>query len=441
MLKRKAYQRLEDWKRYKTKQALLVKGARQVGKTTLVRQFAADNYGILAEVNFFDNKTAKETVMRAIDADDLLLRLSVLSGKELEAGKTLVFLDEIQECGADLLTWIKMLLERTDYDYILSGSLLGLEVSNISSLPVGFLQEVTLYPLDFEEFCWASGIGKTALEAVSACMESLTPVPDYLHDKLTDTFYRYLLVGGMPDVVQAFVDNNDLLRARNLQRGIVNMYKMDMAKYVSDTLEARQVQMVYESIPSQLNSENKRFKYARLGKSLRFANLEFAFDWLEHVGVALTAFRVNEPTFPLAAHEDRNMLKLYANDVGLLTAQMMGDVDIDILNRRSSINFGSIFENVAAQEFKACGRELRYYNSSKIGEVDFVLQGQQGGIDLCEIKSGKNYRRHSALDNLLTTKNYNFEHVYVFHDGNVDTPEAFEGVTYLPIYMMGMALG
>lgn len=441
MLKRKAYQRLEDWKRYKTKQALLVKGARQVGKTTLVRQFAADNYGILAEVNFFDNKTAKETVMRAIDADDLLLRLSVLSGKELEAGKTLVFLDEIQECGADLLTWIKMLLERTDYDYILSGSLLGLEVSNISSLPVGFLQEVTLYPLDFEEFCWASGIGKTALEAVSACMESLTPVPDYLHDKLTDTFYRYLLVGGMPDVVQAFVDNNDLLRARNLQRGIVNMYKMDMAKYVSDTLESRQVQMVYESIPSQLNSENKRFKYARLGKSLRFANLEFAFDWLEHVGVALPVFRVNEPTFPLAAHEDRNMLKLYANDVGLLTAQMMGDVDIDILNRRSSINFGSIFENVAAQEFKACGRELRYYNSSKIGEVDFVLQGQQGGIDLCEIKSGKNYRRHSALDNLLTTKNYSFEHVYVFHDGNVDTPEAFEGVTYLPIYMMGMALG
>ena len=424
MLKRKAYQRLEDWKRYKTKQALLVKGARQVGKTTLVRQFAADNYGILAEVNFFDNKTAKETVMRAIDADDLLLRLSVLSGKELEAGKTLVFLDEIQECGADLLTWIKMLLERTDYDYILSGSLLGLEVSNISSLPVGFLQEVTLYPLDFEEFCWASGIGKTALEAVSACMESLTPVPDYLHDKLTDTFYRYLLVGGMPDVVQAFVDNNDLLRARNLQRGIVNMYEMDMAKYVSDTLEARQ-----------------RFKYARLGKSLRFANLEFAFDWLEHVGVALPAFRVNEPTFPLAAHEDRNMLKLYANDVGLLTAQMMGDVDIDILNRRSSINFGSIFENVAAQEFKACGRELRYYNSSKIGEVDFVLQGQQGGIDLCEIKSGKNYRRHSALDNLLTTKNYSFEHVYVFHDGNVDTPGAFEGVTYLPIYMMGMALG
>lgn len=312
MLKRKAYQRLEDWKRYKTKQALLVKGARQVGKTTLVRQFAADNYGILAEVNFFDNKTAKETVMRAIDADDLLLRLSVLSGKELEAGKTLVFLDEIQECGADLLTWIKMLLERTDYDYILSGSLLGLEVSNISSLPVGFLQEVTLYPLDFEEFCWASGIGKTALEAVSACMESLIPVPDYLHDKLTDTFYRYLLVGGMPDVVQAFVDNNDLLRARNLQRGIVNMYEMDMAKYVSDTLEARQVQMVYESIPSQLNSENKRFKYARLGKSLRFANLEFAFDWLEHVGVALPAFRVNEPTFPLAAHEDRNMLKLYA---------------------------------------------------------------------------------------------------------------------------------
>ena len=441
MLKRKAYQRLEDWKRYKTKQALLVKGARQVGKTTLVRQFAADNYEILAEVNFFDNKTAKETVMRAIDADDLLLRLSVLSGKELEAGKTLVFLDEIQECGADLLTWIKMLLERTDYDYILSGSLLGLEVSNISSLPVGFLQEVTLYPLDFEEFCWASGIGKTALEAVSACMESLTPVPDYLHDKLTDTFYRYLLVGGMPDVVQAFVDNNDLLRARNLQRGIVNMYKMDMAKYVSDTLEARQVQMVYESIPSQLNSENKRFKYARLGKSLRFANLEFAFDWLEHGGVALPAFRVNEPTFPLAAHEDRNMLKLYANDVGLLTAQMMGDVDIDILNRRSSINFGSIFENVAAQEFRACGRELRYYNSSKIGEVDFVLQGQQGGIDLCEIKSGKNYRRHSALDNLLTTKNYSFEHVYVFHDGNVDTPEAFEGVTYLPIYMMGMALG
>ncbi len=432
MLKRKAYGHLEDWKKSRTVQGLLIGGARQVGKTTLVREFAREHYENVAEVNFHENKSAVETIGKAADSRDLFLRISALSRTEIVPGKTLVFLDEIQECS-DVLTWVKFLGDRR-CDFILSGSMLGLDSFPARSLPVGFLNSFTMYPLDFEEFCWASGIGEALCREVRDLVAARKEVPDYLDEIMLDAFYKYLLVGGFPDAVQSYVSTDNLASVRNVHEGIFDLYSSDISKYVRDRTEARQIRMVYESIPGQLNSRNKRFKYTRLGKNLRFANLETAFDWLEHAGVALSASRVGEPVFPLGLSADENMIKLYMNDTGLLTSRLMGDVDIEILNRRSAVNFGSIFENVAAQEFFKQGYNLHYYDAKGTGEIDFVLQTRQGRIVLCEIKSGKDYRRHSALNNLLETKNYDLHDAFVFCEGDV---KVSGNISYLPVYAMG----
>lgn len=433
MLRRKAYDAISEWKVNKTSQALLVMGARQVGKTTTIREFGRENYQQVAEVNFFQNKTAIETVEAAVDARDLLLRISALSRVDLSAAHTLVFLDEVQELN-DALTAVKFLIEQTDCDVILSGSLLGLDSFPARSLPVGYLQTIEMFPLDFEEFCWARSVPAPIVAQAREAFARLATIPDYVHDLLMDEFYKYLLVGGMPDAVQAFIESDSLVRPRNAQKAIVDLYEYDIVKYVKDKTESRQIEMVYEAIPGQLNAGNKRFKYTRLGKNLRFANLETAFDWLGSAGIALPVSRVTEPSFPLGLSAEASSFKLYLNDVGLLTSRLMGSVDLDILNRRSSINFGSIFENVAAQELRAHGFELFYYNTRSVGEVDFVLQDSRGKVMLCEIKSGKDYRRHSALNNLLKTKNYQFEKVIVFYDGNLQRQEA---VLYAPIYALG----
>lgn len=272
-------------------------------------------------------------------------------------------------------------------------------------------------------------------DAARECFERVRPVPDYLHELLTDLFYKYLLVGGMPDAVQAFVDRNDLAATRQVQRDIHRLYLYDISKYVENPVESRQIRMVYEAIPSQLDSPTKRFKYARLGKNLRFASLESAFDWLAQSGVAIPVSRVSDPEFPLQLHEDRNMFKLFMGDVGILTSQVMGLVDIDVLDRRSSMNYGSVFENVAAQEFLAHGFVPHYYASKGVGEVDYVLEDARGRIGVYEIKSGKDYARHSALGGLLKVPNYAFDRVAVFCDDNVSMRN---GITYYPIYLLSM---
>ena len=433
MLERDIYQQLVNWKQLKTRQGLLVTGARQVGKTTIIKQFGADHYRHVAEVNFIESPDAVATVSGATNTDDLVFRLSVLAGTEITPGETLLFLDEIQAC-ADLLTWLKFLAGARGLDVIVSGSLLGIDAYNVRSIPVGFLQTVRMYPMTFSEFVTACGIPQATWDVLDNCMEQHTSVPDFLHTRLTDLWYRYLLIGGMPDAVQSFIDSSDINKVRNVQQTIYEAYEYDITKYVTDLVERRHIKTIYESIPLQLNAENKRFKFTKLGPNVRFGHMRTAFDWLANAGIALPTLRVQDPQYPLAEWADTNTFKLYMNDVGLLTSQLMRDVDLQILNHRSSMNYGSIFENAVAQELAAHGFDLYYYNRSKIGEVDFVLQNRAGDVSLCEIKSGKDYTRHRAMNNLLRTGNYRFAHAYVFHDGNVQTAGE---VTYLPIYTIG----
>ena len=252
MLKRKAAERLRAWKESRARRGLMVMGARQVGKTTTIREFARAHYDVVAEVNFFEDERAVETISGATSAKDLFLRITALSGKEVVAGRTLVFLDEIQECG-DVLTWLKFLEESTDCDYVLSGSRLGLDAFDVRSLPVGSLETMEMFPLDFEEFCWADGIAEPVIDEARECFLGRRPIPAFIHDKLMDAFYRYVLVGGMPAATWAYAETNALPETRAAQEAIVDLYEYDISKYVIDKTESRQIRMVYESIPGQLN--------------------------------------------------------------------------------------------------------------------------------------------------------------------------------------------
>lgn len=430
MLERLAMSTLLEWKHRKTKQALLLTGARQVGKTTLVRAFADRAYKELVEVNFYENPRAKETLSQAADAQDFIFRLSVLSGKEITPGKTLLFLDEVQECG-DMLTWVKFLSERHGVDVVLSGSLLGVdEYVSVRSLPVGFLQKLVMHPLRFEEFCMATGVVREAWQTAAEAIESFEPVPDFIHEQLMDRLRKYLLVGGMPDAVQAYVDSGQIAPVRNVQRAIFDLYEDDMAKYIGSPLESRQVKMVYEAIPGQLNAPTKRFKYARLGKNLRFANMETAFDWLEGAGVAIASTRVAQTSFPLGLSEDRSSIKLFMNDVGMLTSRLMGEVDIEVIEGKTDINYGSIFENIVAQELVAAGFSPHHYSTKARGEVDFIIEDLSSGkTRLIEVKSGKDYKRHSALSKIL--EHGEAESALVLCNGNV---ELGRSRCYLPAY-------
>ncbi len=435
MLERLATQKLIEWKQTKTKQALMVMGARQVGKTTLIRDFAEREYDSVAEINFFGNALAVETLASATDVDDLLLRISALTGQTVVPGKTLLFLDEIQECK-DLLTWTKFLAERMDIDIILSGSLLGLDAYvQARSLPVGFLRKMTLYPLTFREFCLARGVTTDVWNAMEVAVLSKSEVPDFIHNKLSRLFREYLLVGGMPDAVQAYVDSSQIAPVRGVQEGIADLYESDIVKYVSNALEARQIKMVYESIPAQLNAPTKRFKYARLDRNLRFANLETAFDWLTSAGIAIEATKVGQVTYPLGLAEDRTQFKFFFNDIGLLTSRLMGTVDLDIINGKTDINYGSLYETVVAQELVAHGFAPHFYSSKKRGEVDFVIENSNGRTRVIEVKSGKDYRRHSALTAPLDAGET--ENAVVLHNGNV---EIADRRIYLPVYAAHLAI-
>lgn len=441
MLQRQAIGQIEAWAREKTHQGLLITGARQVGKTTAVREFARGRYATFVEINFLENPSAIDIVSAARNADDLLLRISALSDKELVPASTLVFFDEVQEFE-DILTWAKFLLEKTEYDYIFSGSLLGVDLFGIRSWPVGFLDELTMFPLTFEEFCLATGMQSQLIDIARDSVAARMPVPDFVHDKLMDLHARYLLVGGLPEPLQRYLDTNDMVALRRAHKGVFDLYEYDIARHMRENEGIRFTQAVYEAIPGQLNKENKRFKYANLGRQgavhkgdLRFSRLESSFDWLGAAGVALPTLRLDEPRFPLAFYENRASFKLYMNDVGLLMSRLAGSATKEMLAGRNDVNYGSPYENYVAQELLARGFDLFYYSNSKRGEVDFVIEDQAvGTVSLVEVKSGKSFKRHVALDNLMSAGDYELAEAIVLCNNNV---ELVNGRSYLPIYAAG----
>lgn len=430
MLKRKAWDKMLSWKQNHTAQALLVAGARQVGKTYLIRQFAEQNYRHVVHFDLIDQSDLRDALNLARSSRELFLTLSAYAGEQMVPGETVIFIDEVQECS-EALTLVKYLVQREGFDYILSGSLLGVELRDVRSLPVGYLQIVDMYPLDFEEFCWANGLGKEAWEEARAAFLEARPVFNAVHERLVSLFHWYLLVGGMPQAVSAFVEDENIAQVRELQNSVLRLYRYDISKHAPDSRRLA-IKEIYDQVPAQLNSQSKRFNFSALAPRGTYERYSEGFLWLVDAGVTIPVRNVSEPKPPLRLSEDRSFFKLFMNDVGLLSAACGMEAARSILADDVNINYGSIYENAVAQELMAHGRGARFFRNRKQGELDFVTE-VSGKVVPVEVKSGKSYKRHSALTNVLATENYGIERAIVLCEDNVSS----EGrITYYPIYMV-----
>ena len=427
MIERKVEQRLERFRQ--EDKALLITGARQVGKTFIIREFGKQAYQSFIEINFLEDKTAASLFENARDSRDLLLRLSAIADKPLIPGQTLIFFDEVQECP-EIVTAIKFLVEEGSYRYILSGSLLGVDLKDIRSVPVGYMDIVQMYPLDFEEFALANRVSPNVIDALREAFEEKRPVDAVVHERMMALFRLYLVVGGMPAAVMKYLETNNLRDVIGEQQAIIALYKKDIARY--DPEEKLYLEDIFDLIPSELNCKNKRFILKNLNENFKFSRYSNSFLWLKDAGVALPTFCVAEPTVPLRLSKSSNLFKLFLSDVGLLASMYMDHIQVRILNGEKSINFGAVYENAAAQELKAHGFDLYYFNSKKQGELDFLIE-RNGHVLPIEIKSGKDYTKHAALSNVLANEDYDIPEAYVFQNDNVSQTGK---ITYYPIYML-----
>lgn len=413
------------------RRALMITGARQVGKTYIIREYAKKSFEHVIELNFLENLDAKAILQQAKSSDDILLRISGLTDVPMVPGKTLIFFDEVQECK-ELVTAIKFLVEEGSYQYILSGSFLGVELKDIRSVPVGYMQIMEMYPLNFFEFCKANKVSDRIFQHLSACFEKREAVDAVIHEKMLDLFHLYLMTGGMPAVVDAYLKTNNLSTVSEIQKGIVKLYVKEIAKY--DPGDKLYLKEIFELIPSELNSKNKRFILKNLNENFKFSRYENSFIWLKEAGVALPVYCVQEPTIPLLLSRSTNLFKLFASDVGLLASMYSDGLQLKILNKQKDINFGAVYENAIAQELKAQGFELYYFQSKKQGELDFIVE-YHGNVLPIEVKSGKSYARHRALDNVLSNEQYDIDEAIVFSNENIRKEK---GVFYCPVYLVGM---
>lgn len=427
MIKRKIDPQIEHF--FATdKKALLIDGARQVGKTFSIRRFGNTHFDNFIEINFIKTPEAVGIFKNAASSDSILLRLSAFTEKPLVKGKTLIFFDEVQKCP-DIVTAIKFLVDEGSYRYILSGSLLGVELKGLSSAPVGYMDIRTMFPLDFEEFIDALGVAPRIVETLRQSFARRGKVDDVIHNRLMQLFRLYLVVGGMPAAVQKYIDTHNLRDVMEEQQAIIRLYKLDISQYDPD--EKLYLDDIFDLIPSELNAKNKRFILKNLNENLKFSRYENSFLWMSHAGVALPTYNVEEPVPPLKLSKQRNLFKLFQNDVGLLAAQYADGLQLRILNGDKNVNFGAIFENFVAEELYAHGFDLYYFNSKKQGELDFVIEKDGNAVPI-EVKSGKDYERHNALSNVMANTNYNIPLAYVLCNDNVRTDGK---VVYLPIYM------
>ena len=430
MLKRTVYDKLIRWKESQNRRALCIIGARQTGKTTIIREFGKKNYKYFVEINFVTDKDAEKIFDDSLDADTIIENLTAFKMQKMEPGETLVFLDEIQECP-NARSAIKFLVEDGRFDYIESGSLLGVRHREVRSYPVGFEEICYMYPMSFEEFIIANGVQESTLEMLDSCCRTESEVSQSVHDTMLKLFYTYIVVGGMPAAVQTYITTHDIGKVVNIQREILELYRLDISKYAEGNDKIK-IRAIFDSIPPQLDDKNRRFFLSKVDKNGRQNRYENSFLWLSDAGVALPSYNVTEPQPPLQLNEKRNIFKLFMNDTGLLCAACMKNIQFDILQGNVAVNMGSILENLFAQAIKCNGFSLNYYESKKYGEIDFVVQNGMM-IDLIEIKSGNDYTKHPALDNMIKTDNWSFGEKIVFCKGNIRKQGE---ILYLPWYMI-----
>lgn len=435
MLYRKISKQIEEHLSSSSNRMLLIDGARQIGKSYIIRHVGQRMFPNYIEVNMEEDKLGDRIFADARTTKDFYMALSVVAGDKMkDKENTLVFIDEIQ-AYSHLLTLVKFLMQENRFTYVASGSLLGVTLKNTQSVPIGSLHIQHMYPMDFEEFLYANGVGEVAIEAMRESFNSNQALSDVMHNKMLDLFKKYLLVGGLPKAVEVFVDNRNVIEFRSVQQEAHSLYGIDASKYEELHDRKLKIRRIYDMIPSNLENKKKRIVINKIeDKSWKRADDYLnEFDYLISAGIALEVKAISKPSYPLVENSGKNLLKLYLNDVGILSGIFYRNNIRAVMSDIRSINLGSVYETVVAQELKAHGYNLYYYDNKKNGEVDYLIDDADNLSNIpIEVKSGKDYTVHSALDKFLANDEYNIKKAYVL--SNEQKVYTENGITYIPIY-------
>lgn len=412
---------------------LMLTGARQTGKSFIINHVASKIFKNVVEINLIEDYDTDRLFESVSSVEEFHLRLSSVAGERLGSKEdTLVFLDEIQQYPR-LLTLLKFLRQEGRYTYAVSGSLLGLTLKNTTSIPVGSLALMHMYPLDFEEFLIANNVGREAIDAMRKLFDSRESLDEAMHNHIMGLFKRYLLIGGMPQAVQEFVNSRNLVAVRAIQNDIHRLYEADATKY--DLEHRLHIEKIYEMIPSAMESHKKRVVYREIENKPKGRHSDYIeeFDFLSASGVALEVKAISNPSFPLIESGVKNLLKLYLNDVGMLTGILYRNNIKPVMDTECSVNLGSVYESVVAMELAAHGHKLFYYDNKKNGEVDFLIDDYYSLSAMAiEVKSGKDYTIHSALNRLLDNKDYRLGNGLVLSNSREVVQDG--KTIYMPIY-------
>lgn len=439
MLYRKFAKNIEDFLRTKPEKILLVNGARQIGKSFIIRHVGSRMFKNFVEINLREDREGPQIFSNVRTTEDLYLQLSIVAGSKLgKKENTLIFLDEIQEYP-QLLTMLKFLRQDGRYRFIASSSLLGVALHDTGSVPMGSIEIQQMYPLDFEEYLIANGMNAEALEALKKkCLEKET-LDEQTHAYLLQLFRKYLVTGGLPEAVDNFIKNINVVKLRRIQRDIHELYKIDCSKY--DSKKKLVIRKVYDLIPSLMENRKKRIvvKDIENRKGRQFTDYEQEFEYLISAGVALEVRAVSNPKFPITESETKNLLKLYLNDAGLLS-YLLYNINVNaILDDVASVNLGNLYETAVTQELHAHGFKLHYYDNKQKGEVDFLVDDySELSVLPIEVKSGKDYKVHSALDNFMKAADYHIKKSIVLSNERRVVEE--NGVVYMPVYYIAFIL-
>lgn len=412
---------------------LLIDGARQVGKTYLIRYVGQKLFENFIEINLVEDSLGDRLFAETRTVEDLYLQISMLAGERMKQKEnTLIFLDEIQ-AYPHLLTLLKFLSQDGKFTFIASGSLLGVTLSQTTSIPMGSIRKVRMFPLDFEEFLYANGMSRMAVSAMRKKFEKREALDEATHNKMMDFFRKYLLVGGLPDAVNSYLSDHNIQLVREIQREIHDYYAADASKY--DEEKKLKIRRIYDLIPSNMENKKKRVVAKRIEgkKGKRFGDYQDEFDYLVSAGIALNVRAISTPVFPLLESSGKNLLKLYLNDVGILTGLLYGNNIRAVLSDQTSVNLGSVYESVVASELIAHGYQLFYYDNRTKGEVDYLIDDYESLSAVpIEVKSGKDYTVHSALNTFVQNEDYHIKKAFVLSNERKVTTQG--KVTYLPIY-------
>ncbi len=433
MLYRKMEALIEAHLTSDSKKILLIDGARQVGKTYLIRYVGQKLFENFIEINMVEDSLGDRLFAETRTVEDLYLQISMLAGERMKEKKnTLIFLDEIQ-AYPHLLTLLKFLSQDGKFTFIASGSLLGVTLSQTTSIPMGSIRKVRMFPLDFEEFLYANGMSQMAVSAMRKKFEKREALDEATHNKMMDFFRKYLLVGGLPDAVNSYLSDHNIQLVREIQREIHDYYAADASKY--DEEKKLKIRRIYDLIPSNMENKKKRVvaKHIEGKKGKSFGDYQDEFDYLVSAGIALNVQAISTPVFPLIESSGKNLLKLYLNDVGILTGLLYGNNIRAVLGDQTSVNLGSVYESVVASELIAHGYQLFYYDNRTKGEVDYLIDDYESLSAVpIEVKSGKDYTVHSALNTFVQNEDYHIKKAFVVSNERKISTQG--KVTYLPIY-------